>query len=86
MGSILSRLFFRVIWKYGILERISDVHSMGFDWIHCVTWLIRTEVKLLLCTSKGKLNQKSNGPPSYSFSFDPPHTHETNGLTMEHNI
>ena len=48
--------------------------------------LFGPKVKLLLCTSKGKLNQKSNGPPSYSFSFDPPHTHETNGLTMEHNI
>ena len=47
--------------------------------------LFGPKVKLLLCTSKGKLNQKSNGPPSYSYSFDPTHKHETNGLTMEHN-
>ena len=47
--------------------------------------LFGPKVKLLLCTSKGKLNKKSNGPPSYSFSFDPTHKHETNGLTMEHN-
>ena len=48
--------------------------------------LFAPNVKLLLCTSKEKLNQKPNGPPSYSFSFDPSHTHKTNGLTMEHNI
>ena len=48
--------------------------------------LFGPKVKFLLCTSKEKLNQKSNGPPSYSFSFDPSHRHETNELTMEHNI
>ena len=48
--------------------------------------LFGPKVKFLLCTSKGKLNQKSNGPPSYSCSFDPSHTQKTNELTMEHNI
>jgi len=48
--------------------------------------LFGPKVKLLLCTSKGKLNQNGNGPPSYSFSFDPPHTNETNGLTIEQHV
>ena len=45
--------------------------------------LFGPKAKLLLCTSKGKLNQKLNGPQSYSFSSDYPITHETNELAME---
>ena len=48
--------------------------------------LFGPKVKILLCTSKAKLNQKSNGPPSYSFSFDPSHKHETTEITMEHKV
>ena len=48
--------------------------------------LFGPKVKILLCTSKAKLNQKSNGPPSYSFSFDPSHKQETTEITMEHKV
>ena len=44
------------------------------------------KVKLLLCTSKEKLSQKSNGPPSISFSFEPTNNHEINRLTMDQNL
>ena len=45
--------------------------------------LFGPKVKLLLCTSKEKLNQKLNGSQNYSFSSDSPITHETNELAME---
>ena len=48
--------------------------------------LFGQKVKLLLCTSKEKLSQKLNGPPSISFSFQPTNNHEINRLTMEQNI
>ena len=48
--------------------------------------LFGPKVKLLLCTSKEKLSQKSNGPPSISFSFEPTNNHEINRLTMEQNM
>ena len=48
--------------------------------------LFGPKVKLLLCTSKEKLSQKSNGPPSFSFSFEPTNNHEINRLTMEQNM
>ena len=48
--------------------------------------LFGPKVKLLLCTSKEKLSQKSNGPPSISFSFEPTNNHEINRLTTEQNI
>ena len=48
--------------------------------------LFATKVKLLLCTSKEKLSQKSNGPPSISFSFEPTNNHEINRLTTDQNM
>ena len=48
--------------------------------------LFGPKVKLLLCTSKEKLNQTLNGPQNYSFSSDSPITHETNELAMEQNL
>ena len=42
--------------------------------------LFGPKLKLLLCTSKEKLNQMSNEPPSYTFSFDVTTHHEMNGL------
>ena len=48
--------------------------------------LFGPKIKLLLCTSKEKLSQKSNGPPSISFSFEPTNNHEINRLTMEQNM
>ena len=43
--------------------------------------LFGPKLKLLLCTSKEKLNQMSSEPPSYTFSFDVTN-HEMNGLTL----
>ena len=48
--------------------------------------LFGQKVKLLLCTSKEKLSQKSNGPPSIGFSFEPTNDHKINLLTMEQNM
>ena len=48
--------------------------------------LYGVKVKLLLCTSKEKLNRKSNGSPNMSFTFKPTNNHEINRLTMEQSI
>ena len=48
--------------------------------------LFGVKVKLLLCTSKEKLNRKSNGPPSMSVSFEPTNNHEINRLIIEPNM
>ena len=48
--------------------------------------LFGVKVKLLLCTSKEKLNRKSNGSPNMSFPFETTNNHEINQLTMEQSI
>ena len=47
--------------------------------------LFGPKLKLLLCTSKEKLNQMSSEPPCYTFSFDATN-HEMNGLTLSQKI
>ena len=45
--------------------------------------LFGLKVKLLCCTSKEKLNEKSKEGRGYTFSFENSHTNDLNGLTME---
>ena len=45
--------------------------------------LFGLKVKLLCCTSKEKLNEKSKEGRGYTFSFETSHTNDLNGLTME---
>ena len=45
--------------------------------------LFGLKVKLLCCTSKEKLNEKSEEGRGYTFFFETSHTSDLNGLTME---
>ena len=69
VGSILPRLFFRVIWKYGILEGIPDVHCMCFGWIHYVTWPIWTESKVIALHFERKVESEVEWSNKLQFFF-----------------